>query len=392
MAYILRFKVDGLAGRDTALSFELDRHRNVLFGPNGCGKTSLLRILFGALRNDAAGLALVPFTRATVTIHSVDDDRTYTRTIQRPTQPTPVEDRSIAVVSPSDPGASPSGAGKGAALSWTTSPAIPEASASVYAARYLPSSRLVMGGPRPGGAWFHDPSAQFTEAELDRVFAIDLQNRWRAYSTKFLRVINEAQERGLASVFKSVLRPAKPGHPGRAVASPGEEEAFSRMVAYLGRQNKAGLLPSKSAFLNRYRHNPLLRRVVRDITEIERNIEVASKPRDQVQALISQLFYGGKSVKFDDQRIAVRARGGELLDLATLSSGEKHILLLLVEALNSEQNPLLIDEPEISLHVSWQKRLLEAMSVLNSRNQVIVATHSPEIMADTPDENIFRIG
>jgi predicted ATP-dependent endonuclease of OLD family len=39
------------------------------------------------------------------------------------------------------------------------------------------------------------------------------------------------------------------------------------------------------------------------------------------------------------------------------------------------------DEPEISLHVSWQEMLAEVMGQLNSNMQVILATHSPDIVS-----------
>jgi predicted ATP-dependent endonuclease of OLD family len=40
------------------------------------------------------------------------------------------------------------------------------------------------------------------------------------------------------------------------------------------------------------------------------------------------------------------------------------------------------DEPELSLHVTWQEKLLNALRNLNENAQLIVATHSPDIVAD----------
>ena len=40
-----------------------------------------------------------------------------------------------------------------------------------------------------------------------------------------------------------------------------------------------------------------------------------------------------------------------------------------------------LDEPELSLHIGWQQKLLDAMYRLNPNAQLIVATHSPEIAA-----------
>jgi predicted ATP-dependent endonuclease of OLD family len=74
---------------------------------------------------------------------------------------------------------------------------------------------------------------------------------------------------------------------------------------------------------------------------------------------------------------------GTELGLSMLSSGEQHELVLLYDLLfNVESGALvLIDEPEISLHVSWQKRFIEDLrriaEVVKFRS--VVATHSPQI-------------
>jgi predicted ATPase len=71
------------------------------------------------------------------------------------------------------------------------------------------------------------------------------------------------------------------------------------------------------------------------------------------------------------------------IDWRHLSSGEKQILILLTQAMLSERSPVVYvaDEPELSLHVSWQEKLLGALTKLAGRCQFIVATHSPDIAA-----------
>jgi len=70
----------------------------------------------------------------------------------------------------------------------------------------------------------------------------------------------------------------------------------------------------------------------------------------------------------------------------TLSSGERQIITLLYAATHmSQQNLVLIDEPEISLHVDWQRLLLKKMSEQLGNRQIIACTHSPVIPADYED-------
>lgn len=77
---------------------------------------------------------------------------------------------------------------------------------------------------------------------------------------------------------------------------------------------------------------------------------------------------------------------GARLKPSDLSSGEQHELILLYELLfKLEKNALvLIDEPEISLHVAWQEKFLgDLMEVVKlSEIDVVIATHSPEIIGE----------
>lgn len=74
------------------------------------------------------------------------------------------------------------------------------------------------------------------------------------------------------------------------------------------------------------------------------------------------------------------------LKLTDLSSGEQHEAVLLYELLfKAKENSLvLIDEPEISLHVVWQKAFLDDIQeIINLQKiDVVIATHSPQIIND----------
>lgn len=72
------------------------------------------------------------------------------------------------------------------------------------------------------------------------------------------------------------------------------------------------------------------------------------------------------------------------LSYKELSSGEKQILILLTEALLQQGKDYiyLADEPEMSLHMNWQEIIISAITQLNDKAQIIVATHSPEIAQD----------
>ena len=96
-------------------------------------------------------------------------------------------------------------------------------------------------------------------------------------------------------------------------------------------------------------------------------------------------------MSFTDTGISVTIPKGPQIGLANLSSGEKHLLRILVDAMLVEENTILIDEPEISMHVDWQTHFVELVRSVNPSCQLIMATHSPEVTSAIPDENLFRL-
>ena len=90
-------------------------------------------------------------------------------------------------------------------------------------------------------------------------------------------------------------------------------------------------------------------------------------------------FVPDKTFTFTLGELTVANEGS--IPLAKLSSGEKQLLILFIEALLQRQQPyiFLADEPELSLHISWQRNIVSAIRSLNPNAQIVVATHSPEI-------------
>lgn len=82
----------------------------------------------------------------------------------------------------------------------------------------------------------------------------------------------------------------------------------------------------------------------------------------------------------------------KILKLSQLSSGEKQEIVLFYDLIfNTKSNYLLlIDEPEISLHITWQKKFLNDLLEVakNASIQAMVATHSPQIVSDHWDIQI----
>lgn len=88
-------------------------------------------------------------------------------------------------------------------------------------------------------------------------------------------------------------------------------------------------------------------------------------------------------------------KGHRTVLFENLSSGEQGILSLLIKiiASDAEHTTFLIDEPEISLHVSWQQTLPRILSLLSSRLDAafVLATHSPILIANAAEEDVCYV-
>jgi len=349
-----------------------------------------MKILHSAIQGDAAILENVPFTRAEVTFFSLTFDRAFTRTITKAAEPEAPEPhteelavKAFAAFAENKP-----------KLAWKTSPKEPGFSSLAHV--YLPISRLYRSSEDPkrfvagGQVYYTDlQSAGYTEEELDRRFAEALKTSWRNYSADISTVVRQAQQKGLANILRAVLTEVSKRGKKRLVDT---SQAYQSVSSFLAREpGFAEVLGSKEEFAEKYQRDASLRDVVKDIEEVEKSIEAATAPRERLRELISSMYAGGKDVSFSDREVEVRLKGGRSIGLPFLSSGEKQILYIFVETLLAKLNTIIIDEPEISMHIDWQKILVRSMRSLNPKAQIILATHSPEIMADVPDGKIFRL-
>ena len=141
---------------------------------------------------------------------------------------------------------------------------------------------------------------------------------------------------------------------------------------------------------------PLIRRtqnMMEYARELEEDRENIFAPLRRYEEIVNA-FFNDKSIEINESGqlkigLSSSAPTSEL-DPRLLSSGEKQILILLTEALLKVDEPVvyIADEPELSLHVTWQEKLLESLVTLGGQKQIIVATHSPDIVGKFQDKVI----
>ena len=98
--------------------------------------------------------------------------------------------------------------------------------------------------------------------------------------------------------------------------------------------------------------------------------------------IVDNLFSATDKVILRTEKGIRLMQEGDILTFRQLSSGEKQMLLILLTVLLQHSLPyvLFMDEPEVSLHMEWQKSLIDNILRLNPNIQIILTTHSPAII------------
>lgn len=118
-----------------------------------------------------------------------------------------------------------------------------------------------------------------------------------------------------------------------------------------------------------------------------------SIPKRIFQDMIDELFaYTRKKIDRKSNEIFFY-QDDEKLSPYKLSSGEKQMLVILLTALvrNGERSVLFMDEPEASLHIEWQQKLIAMIRNLNPDMQLILTTHSPAVIMEGWMEDVTEI-
>jgi ABC-type cobalamin/Fe3+-siderophores transport system ATPase subunit len=137
----------------------------------------------------------------------------------------------------------------------------------------------------------------------------------------------------------------------------------------------------------------IIERAVEKIEVANTRENAISQPIETYTRIMNSFFEDSrKGIVFDQNTVRVRLPSGKPADITALSSGERQIFVLITHLLFNpsmrDENILLIDEPELSLHLKWQRQFVPAIRTASPAIQMILATHSPEIIFDAEDKMI----
>jgi predicted ATPase len=138
----------------------------------------------------------------------------------------------------------------------------------------------------------------------------------------------------------------------------------------------------------------LVRKIEACATEnIHEEINKIKHQKDRFIEIINCIYSKtGKKIDVNKNEIEFLIDGKNIKPFK-LSSGEKQILIILLTTLlqDGKQSILFMDEPEISLHLDWQRKLIGYIRELNPNVQIIMSTHSPGIIIEGWQDKVFEV-
>jgi predicted ATP-binding protein involved in virulence len=135
------------------------------------------------------------------------------------------------------------------------------------------------------------------------------------------------------------------------------------------------------------------------IDDGKEKLKVFDELTDKIDLLVkiinSRFLYKKMSIS-KKEGFVFKTSDGQYISPADLSSGEQHELILNYELLFKVKpdSLILIDEPELSLHVTWQRQYLKDLQeiIKLAGFDVLIATHSPQIIHDRDDLVVYLVG
>ena len=132
--------------------------------------------------------------------------------------------------------------------------------------------------------------------------------------------------------------------------------------------------------------SPVFGDIQERLEQVTREQDLLLRPFSTLNELIGNILqYKGIRVT---EEITLGEEDGAI-DSDKLSAGEKQLLSFWCYNAFSENTAIFIDEPELSLHVDWQRLLLPTLLEQETGNQFFVATHSPFIYTKYPEREIL---
>lgn len=166
-------------------------------------------------------------------------------------------------------------------------------------------------------------------------------------------------------------------------------EFFDNFIKDLYLYKYSNEVPVDLSLLSQYQEIIKIKKIINIAKESEKQKANARSPIETFLTTINGFIESGA----DNKKIAISKEGKiyfttkyskENISIRYLSSGEKQLIIffanLIFNVKSGKSGIFVVDEPEISLHLSWQREFVEKALEVNNNLQLIFATHAPEII------------
>lgn len=353
--------VVGLFGHEDNVEYVLNDDLNIITGRNGSGKTTIMKLVWFILSGNIL-LALKEINFKSCTIVTTEYSCLVVRTGPMHCR-VELEVGSERYLFEDDIG-DPELEMFVASAEDKANPILMEIGSSIF----FPTFRRIEGGFSMTATSGRARSGHRPESEIDDA----LSTLSRKLSNKEHQLIAAISTQDIVSLLL------------RRYASFSEEvNAFQALVS---RSVIEKIKQYEKTQSQRQEADALLSETRAEIEKIEEFRSKTMSPLDAVRRLAERLFQHtgisfGKRLSFGDAAEAVNSD--------VLSAGEKQMLSFICYNAFYKNSVVFIDEPELSLHVDWQRQLYPILESQESGNQFIFATHSPFIYGKYPDKEIL---
>ena len=368
---IQRLEVKGLNNRLDA-TMEFNRDLNVITGRNGSGKTTLLKLIWYLLSgNLKQAISEIPFRHVLIKTDlfslsmdrvDADKDNMVCRFVSVVSKDDPPQDFAVPL----------RGVGNGTIEGFDTPFEV-----VITSSLFFPSFRRIEGGfarfsgytstDDVGRNQLQQPKKTPADeaAEMLQQAMLQLSAEVSVYDHKFIASISTHDiVELLTEKFANV--------------SEKTNELYAKLSKEITQKiSETKLLDDTS---------PGLDAIQERINQVNQEQHALLRPISVLREQIGDIFQS-KGI-----RVTAEITLGEINDAIAsdkLSAGEKQMLSFLCYNTFSDNAAIFIDEPELSLHVDWQRRLLPTLLKQETGNQFFIATHSPFIYSKYPDKEIL---
>lgn len=171
-----------------------------------------------------------------------------------------------------------------------------------------------------------------------------------------------------------------------------QERLIEELSLYRNRLTHAGLLSKSNVdnrkFLNKSKSPYVLRAIDLYVEDSWKKLEVFDDDLTKLELFLN--LVNSRLLKKElvvDKEFGLKARvinSVTPFDIDKLSSGEQNLIILYYDLIFKypKDSLIMIDEPEISLHIAWQKKFIPELKKIIKYNNihVLIATHSPSLI------------